>query len=40
MQVGIGLDNVDFFFANVEARVTFSFAFLENNYFGFLRAYF
>ena len=34
------LDNVDFFIANVEVRFAFPFAFLENNYFGFLRTYF
>ena len=38
--VGVVLDNVDFFIANVEVRVAFSFAFLENNYFGFHKIYF
>ena len=32
--------DVDFLIANVEARVAFSFAFLENKYFCFLRIYF
>ena len=34
LQVGVVLD---VFIANVEARVAFSFAFLEDNHFGFLR---
>ena len=38
--IGVVFDYVDFFIAIAKTSVAFSFAVLENNYFGFLRIYF